>query len=159
MTHARMWPLALVAALALCLPLNLSAQEKKDDNANTLIKKHRDNLQLSCSTFWGGWPVEKLVDGNVETSWFSNKNDTTTKNSSPWVEVKFPEDVTVSRVSILGNCEPAYPKGFAILVGKLEFFDKDGKRIHDVEDEGAGPNKDYEFKLKKPLKGVRSVRF
>ncbi len=134
-------------------------KKEKEKNKNALILAHKDKLKLTASSSWPGYPVDRLIDGDNDTSWFSDKGDTTTQGMSPWVEVEFPEDVSIHRVTLLGNREPSFPKGFAILTGKLEFFDKDGKRLHAVEGEGVGDNRDFDFPLKKALQGVRKVRF
>ena len=106
---------ALVAALAQ-VPAPVSAEDKKEkpENKNTLITKHKKDLKLSASSAFQGWPVEKLVDGDSKTSWFSATGDTAAKGKTPWVEVEFPEDVTIARVTLLGNREAGYPKGYSI---------------------------------------------
>jgi len=131
----------------------------KTDNKNTLILKHRKDLKFDASSSWPGWPVEKLVDGDLETSWFSDKDDTTTMGKTPWVQIIFPEDVTVRRVTVLGNREPDWLNGFTILAGKLELLDKDGKKLLAEESGGVGNFCDFDFKLKKAINKVRSVRF
>jgi hypothetical protein len=129
------------------------------DNKNTLVKKYRDKLKATASTVYPGWPAEKVLDGNVETSWFSATGDTTTKGTKPWVNITFPEDVTVSRVTVLGNREPAWLKGYTILAGSLELLDGDGKRLFYDDNDGIGNFRDFDFKMKKPVGKVRSVRF
>jgi hypothetical protein len=131
----------------------------KTDNKNTLILKHGKDLKFDASSFWPGWPMEKLVDGDLETSWFSDTDDTTTKGKTPWVQIIFPEDVTVRRVTVLGNREPDWLDGFTILAGKLELLDKDGKKLLAEESDGVGNFRDFDFKLKKAINKVRSVRF
>lgn len=131
----------------------------KTDNKSTLVKKHRDQLKLSASTTYPGWRCEKAIDGNLETSWFSLDNDSVAKGTKPWFEIKFPEDVTITRVTILGNREPAWLKGYTILAGGLELLDKDGKRIHYEDNEGVGNFFDFDFKLEKLKTKVRAVRF
>jgi F5/8 type C domain len=131
----------------------------KTDNKNGLILKHRKELKFDASSFWPGWPMEKLVDGELQTSWFSAMDDTTTKGKTPWVEIIFPEDVTVQRVTVLGNREPAWLNGYTILAGKLELRDKDGKKLFAEENDGVGNFRDFDFKMKKAVQKVRSVRF
>ena len=128
-------------------------------NKNTLIKAHREKLKLSCSTFFGGWPVERIVDGDPKTSWFSAKGDAAAKGTKPWVTIEFPEDVTVTLVTVLGNREEPFAKGYTILSGMMEFFDADGKKIWVDENKGIGNEFDFEFKPKKPTAKVRSIRF
>ena len=131
----------------------------KTDNKNTLVKEHREKLKLTASTTWPGWPVTHAFDGNLESSWFSAANDTAAHGKNPWVDVTFPADVTVQRVTILGNRDPAWPKGYTILAGSVELRDQDGKRLAFDENDGVGNFSDFDFKFAKPVAGVRSIRF
>ena len=128
-------------------------------NSNALIVKHREALKLSASSTWPGWPPEKALDGNLETSWFSAQDDSVAHGRKTWFQVTFPEDVTVRRVTVLGNREPAWLEGFTILAGSVELLDSDGKRLKYEESDGAGKFYDYDFVFSKPLNRVRSVRF
>lgn len=129
------------------------------DNTSALVKKYRDKLKFTSSTFWPGWPEEKAFDGNLETSWFTQRGDAAAKGTKPWIEVTFPEDVTVKRVTILGNREPAWLNGYTILAGAVELKDAQGKRLHYEDNEGVGNFRDFEFRMKDPVTKVRTVRF
>ena len=83
----------------------------KSDNKNTLITNYKAKLEVTASTTYPGWPATNAVDGVETTSWFSATGDAAAKKTKPWLEVKFPEDVTVSRVTILGNRDPAWHPG------------------------------------------------
>src|SRR5262245_13794240 len=91
------------------------------DNKNTLVKAHRDKLKATASTFWPGWEPEKVIDGDVQTSWFTQRGDAAAKGTKPWVMVTFPKDVTVTRVTIVGNREPSWFDGYTIVTGLVEF--------------------------------------
>ena len=121
------------------------------DNKNTLVRKYKDKLKVTASTTYPGWPAEKVIDGELKTSWFSATGDTVTKGTKPWVEITFPEDVTVKRVTVLGNREPAWLKGYTILAGSVELLDGDGKRLFYDDNDGIGNFRDFDFKPKKPL--------
>ena len=129
------------------------------DNSNALVLKHLKELKLSASSEWSGWPTSHAVDGKIETSWFSAQDDSAAKGKRPWIAISFPEDVTVKRVTVLGNRDPAWPTGFSILAGRIELCDKDGKVLHKMENDGLGNGKDFDLKLEKGLAGVRCVRF
>src|SRR5712692_4642811 len=73
--------------------------------------------------------------------------------------VAFPEDVTLQRLTVLGNRDPTYPLGYSVLTGLAEFLDADGKVLWKEERDAAGDLKDFEFKPKEIIKKVRSVRF
>ena len=129
------------------------------DNKNGLVTKYHDKLEATASTSWAGWAPEKLIDGKPDTSWFSDRGDAAAKGTKPWVQFTFPEDVTVTRVTLLGNREPAWFDDFSVLSGVVEFLDADGKSLWVEEANGEGDRHDYEFKPKKPVKGVRSIKF
>jgi hypothetical protein len=129
------------------------------DNKNSLVKKYQDKLEVTASTFWPGWAPEKLIDGQPETSWFSASGDAAAKGAKPWVQVAFPEDVTVTRVTLLGNREPDWLDNFSVLSGVVEFLDADGKPLWAEEAKAKGDRRDFEYKPKKPVKGVRSIKF
>jgi len=146
--------LGLVAASEAGEPLPVQT-----DNSNALVLKHHKELELAASTEWVGWPMAYAVDGKVETSWFSAQDDSAAKGKRPWIGMTFPEDVTVKRVTVLGNRDPQWPVGYSILAGRIELIDKDGKVVHKMENDGLGNGKDFDLKLEKPLAGVRFVRF
>jgi hypothetical protein len=129
------------------------------DNKNTLVKEHRARLKVTASSFWPGWEPAKVIDGNVQTSWFSERGDAAARGKKPWLMVTFPKDVTVARVTILGNREPAWFDGYTIRSGMVEFLDGAGKRLWVDENEGVGNRRDFEFKPKKPIAHVRSIKF
>lgn len=161
--------LAIAFAIGLVSPGQGPARDNQDDpkalpkfvteNKNAMIKEYKNKLQVTASTTWPGWEPEKLLDGNAETSWFSAGGDAAAKGTKPWVMVTFPDDVTITRVSIVGNREPSWFDNFTVLSGMIEYLDADGKRIDADEKDGAGNRRDFEFKPKKPVKKVRSVKF
>ncbi|MCE9526124.1 MAG: discoidin domain-containing protein [Planctomycetales bacterium] len=128
-------------------------------NQNSLVKEYKDKLKLSASTFWPGWPTSNAFDGDPKTSWFSAKDDAAAFNKMPWVRVDFPDDVTVSRVTILGNREVNWPTGYTIGVGKIELLDKDGKKMLVQANECGENHLDIDFPLLKPIAGVRAIKF
>lgn len=128
-------------------------------NKNTLIKEHKEQLKASASTFYTGWEPEKAIDGDYETSWFSATGDAAAKGTKPWVAITFPKDVTVTRVSIIGNREPNWFDGYTILSGMVELLDENGKQLWIDENEGVGNRRDFEFKPKKPIAKVRMIKF
>lgn len=163
---------AIMALLLLGPTLVLSQQEQpkkpievkevpkiKTDNTNALLKEYKGKITVTASTFWPTWEPSKVIDGNLETSWFSNRGDAAAKGTKPWVMLEFPQDETVKRVTVLGNREPAWLTGYTILAGTLEFRDKDQKRLWFDENEGVGNLRDFDFKPKTPIKNVRFIRF
>jgi hypothetical protein len=129
------------------------------DNKNTLVRKYPGKLLLRASSVWEGWPEALAFDDNPHSSWFTAKGDAVAHGTRPWIQVTFPEDVTVRRVTILGNRDPRWLKGYTILAGTIELFDAGGKRLAFNENDGSGKAYDYDWKLKAPVAKVRTVRF
>jgi hypothetical protein len=129
------------------------------DNKSSLIKKYRPRIAMTASSTWGGWPPENAIDDNIETSWFSAKNDAAAHGTRPWLQVNFPEDVAVSRVTILGNRDPAWLIGFTILEGSLTLYDRNGELLKTIRSKGTGNFRDFDFHFSPAIEGVRSVRF
>jgi hypothetical protein len=128
-------------------------------NGNALIDRYRAELTLSASSTWPGWPPANAVDGKLQTSWFSAQDDSVALGRRPWYQVTFPTDVTVSRVTVQGNRDPAWLEGFSILAGKVELFDAKGNLLKAEESDGGGTFHDFDFVLATPVGRVRSVRF
>ncbi|MCI0738719.1 MAG: discoidin domain-containing protein [Gemmataceae bacterium] len=129
------------------------------DNKNSLVQKYPGKLLLSASTIWEGWPEALAFDGNPHSSWFTAKGDAVAHGTKPWIQVTFPADVTIKRITILGNRDPRWLKGFTILAGTIELFDASGKKLDFHENDGTGRAYDYDWKLKAPVANVRTVRF
>lgn len=131
----------------------------KKENQNSLIAEYKAKLQFSASSEWPGWPASMAFDGDAKTSWFTVGGDAAAHKTTPWIMVAFPDEVTVRRVTILGNREDPWATGYTIRVGKLELLDKDGKVLLAKENECGENRLDIDFPLAKPVAGVRSVRF
>jgi hypothetical protein len=129
------------------------------NNRNTLVKMYREELTLSCSSFWPGWEVEKILDGDLETSWFSAADDAAALGTKPWVQINFKRDVPVRRVTILGNREPAWLLGFTILEGEVTLYDARDRVLERVKNKGTGNFRDFDFRFEPAVERVRKVRF
>jgi hypothetical protein len=155
-----------VGVICVCLSVASGQDPKGDDkpaepkaNSNALVKEHRAKLKLTASTFWSGWPPELVIDGNRKKSWFTAANDTITQKKKPWVQIEFPADVVVTRVTVYGNQEPPWEKGYAFLAGRVDLLDADGKVLASDEQDGNGEARDFDFTFKKPVGKVRAVKF
>lgn len=124
-----------------------------------LLARFAGRLEAHASSTWPGWGPERILDGKLDTSWFSAEGDAAALGKKPWVELRFPEAVTVAKVRVLGNREPNWPKGFSIHYGLLELFDARGALISSMKNEEKNLQADVDFKLKAPVAGVRAVRF
>jgi len=124
-----------------------------------LMERFAGRVVARASSEWAGWPAARLVDGDGTTSWFSAMGDAAANGKRPWVELAFPEAITVSSVAVRGNREPSWPRGFSIHYGLLELLDDNGAVVASVKNEGKNTAADIDFKLKKAVAGVRVVRF
>lgn len=133
--------------------------EKAKENSNGLIKEYREKLKFSCSTYWVGWGPELAFDENPLKSWFTARGDAAAFGKQPWIAVEFPHPVKVRRVTILPNREPPWQKGFTILVGRVEMLNDEGKVLYHWDDEVGGTRPNMEAVPRKPIEGVKMVRF
>jgi hypothetical protein len=129
------------------------------DNKSLLTKKYRPKVLMTASSTWPGWPPVNAIDDSIETSWFSARNDAAAHGTSPWLQVNFPEDVAVSRVTILGNRDPHWLIGFTILEGSLTLYDRNGEVLKTVKSKGTGNFRDFDFHFSPAIEAVRAVRF
>ncbi len=127
------------------------------ENSNAVVTKHKDTLTATASSEWNGWPVGHLLDGNERTSWFSNNPDNTSTDRKPVVTLTFPKDVTVKRVTVLGNRDPSFRTGYTVSELTLEFLDAKEKVVSKHPLTAAGDDSDFDLKLDKPAT-VRAVR-
>lgn len=130
-----------------------------DPVTTPLMTRHAGRIATAASSTWTGWGSARLVDGDASTSWFSAGGDAAALGKQPWVELRFPVPVQVTRVSIVGNREPTWPAGFSIHYGLLELLDDQGKVITALKNEEKNLAADIDFKLKAPVARVRTVRF
>lgn len=126
---------------------------------SALMRAHAGKLKVTASTFWPGWGMERLVDGNAQTSWFSAKGDAAAKGKKPWVMITFPADVDVTKVRLYGNREPSWPKGFTIHYGVVELLDAKGTVVATQKNEGKNTLADVDFTFKSRVSNVRAVLF
>jgi len=154
----------LLLALSVVLPCGLAfAQEEEAEeslvNTNYLLKRHRQNLTFAASSSWKGWEVKQAFDCDKATSWFSESGDSAAQESKPWLEVAFPEPVTVVHINVWGNRDPSYPTDYFVTRGRLVLYDDDGHELAAVDSAGQGEHYDFEFSFDKAVSGVKRVRF
>ncbi len=124
-----------------------------------LMARFAGRITTSASSTWSGWPSERLVDGDLDTSWFSAEGDAAAFGKKPWVQLRFPEPIVVAKVSLLGNREPDWSTGFSIHFGLLELIDDKGAVLASIKNEERNTSADIDFRLKAPVARVRAVRF
>lgn len=136
-------------------PLQAAIFPEGVSNSNALIRKHWRGVTATASTAWTSWPAAHAIDGNEETSWFSQGQR---PNSPHWIRVEFPEPERVSRVTVLGNRDPKWP-GYFIEGGKVELQDAKGTILASEELKPIGSKHDFDLRLPAPVAGVTAVRF
>ena len=127
-------------------------------NQKGLVAKYADRLKIRASSVWGSYSVTQLFDGIETSTWFSGTGDTVGCGMSPWVEVTFPEDVTIHAMTILGNRDVNW-SGYHVHAGRFDFIDVAGKTLSSHDVTATGNNFDMKTALDADVKGVRTVRF
>jgi hypothetical protein len=125
--------------------------------AATLPLYARANVEVSSS--YPGWPASNAVDGNEETSWYSGSNDSVAQGKKPFYQLTFKEPTPVRTVTILGNRDPAFLNGYAILAGQLDVFDASGRLVATITQTSDGQRHDFVFRLPQTAEGVKTLRF
>jgi len=110
----------------------------------------------SASSFTAGRSPEKVIDGEIQTSWFTAVGDAANNRSSPFIEVTLPVDGSVAQVRLVGNRRN--PNGFDFFAGIFSAFDAAGNEIFNSgEVRLPAPNRDIAVPI--DLDNVRRVRF
>lgn len=123
-----------------------------------LVAKYADRLKARASSTYGSYPVERLFDGVETSTWFSAGSDTVGSGKSPWVELTFPEDVTIHAMTVFGNRDVVH-HGYFVHAGRFDFMDEAGKILSSHDVTAVGDKFDMKSALDADVKGVRTVRF
>lgn len=127
-------------------------------SSNALVKRYVGRLTATASSDWqGSWPVTHVIDGEERTSWYARERG---PNPRPWVEVRFPEPVGVRRVTVLGNRDPQYPRGYTVFAARVELRDAAGAVLAAADLTGQGDRQDFQFEPTpgRATTGVTAVR-
>ncbi len=111
---------------------------------------------VNVSSTYEGWDKERLNDGVLDTSWFTNIGDAANLGKSPFVQIVFPQVVSVQGVNFRGNRE--YNEGYDILEGILTLTDKDGKNYPFIV-KLPPPDRDFNVKFKNKFSNIVSLKF
>jgi hypothetical protein len=93
-----------------------------NSNSNQLMNQFRGRLVAKVSSEWAEWNANKAIDGNPSTSWFPQGSST---QQGAWYNLTFPQDVTIKRLTVLGNRDASWP-GYGTRKMKVEFKDANG---------------------------------
>ncbi|MBI4604567.1 MAG: Ig-like domain-containing protein [Planctomycetes bacterium] len=110
-------------------------------------------LVNASTVFSASYPASNLVDGNLQSSWFTANND-----PAPMAEIVFLEDVTVLGVNVLNP--RSHPTGFDFLTARVKLLAGDRSVLSDsgvfALDEGGFQDKTLAFAT---ISEVRRVLF
>ncbi|HEX2550218.1 MAG TPA: Ig-like domain-containing protein, partial [Nocardioidaceae bacterium] len=110
----------------------------------------------TASTFSPSFPPSRVIDGSLQTSWFTAPGDAANRRTIPWVELTFPADQRVAQVRLFGNRQN--PDGFDIFKGILQAFDAAGNEVFNSgEVMLPAPGRDATIPVDRD--GVRRIRF
>ncbi|MBL9022568.1 MAG: discoidin domain-containing protein [Myxococcales bacterium] len=119
----------------------------------------RARLRVESSSSYPGWPATNAIDGDETTSWYSGSNDSVAQGNRPFLYVELTDPGPLRTVTILGNRDPSFYNGYAILEGQLDVFDGAGRLVTTLSQKSAGERHDFKFELPRNLEGVGAVRF
>jgi len=111
---------------------------------------------LKVSSTYTGWEKERLIDGKLETSWFTAVNDAANLGTAPFIRLTFPEPVTVEGINFRGNRE--YKKGYDVLEGIL-VITSSAKKTVEYTVSFPPPDRDFDIKFKEKLKDIATIKF
>ena len=80
----------------------------------------------ASSQFSAGFPPDLVIDGDLNTSWFTAVGDAANRGTSPFLELTLPGDATVSEIRMFGN--RSFAAGFDFFAGTFEVFAADVSR-------------------------------
>ncbi|MEE8523116.1 MAG: Ig-like domain-containing protein, partial [Thermoanaerobaculia bacterium] len=113
-------------------------------------------VQVVASSFSPNFPSERVIDGNLQTSWFTAVGDAANNRSAPFIEVILPSDQSVAQIRLLGNRQN--PEGFDFFAGIFQAFDAAGTELlSSGEVQLPAPSRDVAVPI--DLDGVRRLRF
>jgi VCBS repeat-containing protein len=111
---------------------------------------------LNVSSTFRGYPAGRAVDGNLLTSWFTDNGDAANLGGSPFFEVVFPRDLTVSELRMFGNRE--FADGYDFFAGVFQLSAADGTVLFSGVVSLPAPDRDLDLPVPN-VPGVRRVRF
>ncbi len=118
-----------------------------------------ERVTLEVSSSYPGWPASFAVDGHEQTSWYSGSNDSVAQGRKPFFQMTFAEVTVVRKVTVLGNRDPNFYNGYAILQLQLDVFDTNKRLVSTLVAESTGDRHDFQFELSQEAEGVGALRF
>jgi RHS repeat-associated protein len=86
-------------------------------------------VTASASSSFSGFPPARVIDDNLNTSWFTAVGDAANLGTTPFLEILFPQDVTVTELQMFGNRQ--FSTGFDFFAGVFQLFDASGVVLFD----------------------------
>ncbi len=113
-------------------------------------------VTVTASSAFSGKPASRVLDGSLQTSWFTQVGDAANLRTTPFIELALPSDIALAQIRVTGNRES--PNGFDFLAGFFYAYDAAGNVLFaSPELPLAGPTRDLAVPV--DLDGVRRVRF
>jgi hypothetical protein len=112
-----------------------------------------------ASSSYNGWGVDRLLDGDPTTSWFSASGDSLAHGKTPWIELSLSAPTRLRRITILGNREPSWKTGYSVEQGVLDLFDANGQRAASAILYSQGEGRDFVFVVPDGLRAIATMRF
>lgn len=102
------------------------------------------------------WSKERLIDGDINSSWFTKAGDAANLGKTPYIELIFPSPVSIKGVNLKGNRE--YSDGYDIFEGKLTVNSStSGTSTYNVS--FPAPDRDFNILFNQTISNVNSIKF
>ena len=120
-------------------------------NTNRVLAAMKGQVTVLASTEQGDWPATRLIDDDPFTYWVSAAGDSKAKGKTPRVELQFPEEATIGRVTVLGQRGDSTA---AVTVFRIKLLGADGTVLKAGTVHGKEPFFDADWTLPAPVEGV-----
>ncbi len=113
-------------------------------------------VTTNVSSSFAGYGPERAIDGNLNTSWFTRCGDAANLGTTPFYEVIFPFDVTVTQINMRGNRQ--FAAGYDFFRGRFDVFSSADAVLFSQTVDLPAPDRDIDLDIPDQT-GVRRVRF
>ena len=114
-------------------------------------------VTFDVSSSFSSFGPERIVDGDLNTSWFTASGDAVNQGTTPFLEIILPGDAAVNELRMFGNRE--FANGFDFFAGIFQLFDNNGIELFNSgEVDLPAPDRDAIVPIP-DISGTRRVRF
>ncbi|RMF85416.1 MAG: PASTA domain-containing protein, partial [Nitrospirae bacterium] len=112
---------------------------------------------VQASSNWPGYDPQRIVDGDLNTSWFTAAGDAANLGATPYVEVTLAGDAQVTEIQMFGNRQ--FANGYDFYAGVFDLYDAAGNLLYTTGVVNLpAPDRDVTVSIPN-VDGVRRIRF